>query len=111
MLSAWIGPAFIGLQEFQEFFAIGVIVGVIEQGLARAGSWQIDRHDVTDLCVWTVRHHHHPVCEQDGLVDVMGDADRRHLGPCPDIHEDVLQFPARQAVQHAEGLVEQEQLR
>ena len=60
--------------------------------------------------VRAVRHHHHAVGEQDRFVDVVGDADGRDLGARPDLHQHVLQLPAGEAVEHAEGLVEQQQL-
>ena len=67
-------------------------------------------HDVADRRVRAVRHHHHPVGEQDRLVDVVSDADRGDLGARPDLHQHVLQLPAGEAVEHAEWLVEQQQL-
>ncbi|KAG1647477.1 hypothetical protein GQR58_030576 [Nymphon striatum] len=75
--------------------------------VTRAG--EVDLEHLANARVWPVRHHDHPVGEQDRFVHVVGYADGGHLRAVPDFDQDVLQVPAGEAVQHAKGFVEQEQ--
>ena len=101
---------FVFLKESHDFSAVGVIVGMVQQIAARARTRQLDLGDLADGGAGAVGHHHHAVGEQDRLVNIMGDADGGDLGAAPDLHQHLLQLPPRQAVEHAEGLIQQQQL-
>ncbi len=82
---------------------------MLQQGFAAARPGQIDGFDFADFGVRAVGHHHHPVCQQDGLIDIMGDHNGGDMGPFPDFHQHFLQFPAGQRIQHAERFIQQQQ--
>ena len=81
-----------------------------QKRLARAWTGQVHLHDVANPGVWPVRHHHNAVGKQDRFIDIMGDANGGHVGPVPHFHQDILQFPSGQTVEHAKGFVEQQKL-
>src|SRR6478735_4038840 len=96
---------FVFFEELQQFVAVLVIPRVLQQIAARARPRQIHLHHATNPRMRSIGHHDHAVGEQDGLIHVVRDTDRRHLAALPDIHENLLQLPARQRIQHAEGFV------
>ena len=102
---------FVLLKEVEQFGAIVVIARMVEQRLAGAWARQIHIHDLADPGARAVGHHHHAVGQQDRFVDIMGDANGGHLGARPHLHQHLLQLPPREAVEHAEGFVEQQQFR
>ncbi|KAG1647471.1 hypothetical protein GQR58_030576 [Nymphon striatum] len=105
----------IGDAEFHA--AVQCAVGAVSSGadgrheecLAVTRAGEVDLEHLANARVWPVRHHDHPVGEQDRFVHVVGYADGGHLRAVPDFDQDVLQVPAGEAVQHAKGFVEQEQ--
>ena len=100
------------LEEAEQLFAVARSSSECSSSaLRRARPRQVHVHDAADAGPRTVGHHHHAVGQQDRLVDVVGDADGGDLGARPHFHQHFLQLPARQRVEHAEGLVEQQQLR
>ncbi|KMS94310.1 hypothetical protein BVRB_022690, partial [Beta vulgaris subsp. vulgaris] len=98
-------------EEVQHLLAVGVEIGMLEQCLAVARARQIDLEHLADRGARPVGHHHHAVGQQDRLVDVVRDHDRGDFRAVPHFDQHVLQVPARQAVEHAERLVEQQQPR
>ena len=56
-------------------------------------------------------HHGHPVAEQDGLLDVVGDEDDRDAVLLPDVQQELVHPLPGDGVQGAERLVHQQQRR
>ena len=61
--------------------------------------------------VGTVRHHRDAIGEEQRLVDVVRDHQRRRALGAPELEQHFLQLDARQRVEHAERLVEQQHAR
>src|SRR5690606_22946353 len=66
--------------------AVVVVVRVLQQRLAGAGPGNVDLHHLAHPRLGAIGHHHHPVGEQNRLVDIVGNHQRRELGAIPDLH-------------------------
>ena len=79
------------------------------QPLPRPG----ERHpqDLADTSLRSVGHHHHAVGQQQGLIDVVGHHHGGDASFLADAHQLLLQIAARQRIEGAEGLIEQQQPR
>jgi hypothetical protein len=85
-----------------------ILMGPDFLGISRAR--KSDWHLKGDMPGWP-GYHDDPVCHEDGLVDVMGDQQRRHsLIAVPELQDLVLQRLASYCVYRAERLIEKQQL-
>ena len=84
--------------------------GVVSEREALARARERHLQDLADARRRAVGHHHHAVGEQHRLVDVVRDHQHRGAGLADDAHQLVLQRGARERVERAERLVEQQHL-
>ena len=95
-------------EEVEQPLAQRVVAWIVHD--LGAPAWPVEGHDhaVPDARARALRHHHDPVGEQQGLVDVVRDHDDRAAVGLPEAEELVLEVDAGEHVEQAERLVEQQ---
>ena len=92
------------LVEFAQHMALGVLV-IRRQPVARP--LKIDVDDLRNASRrWL--HHHDPVGEQQGFVDVVGDEQQCRPGIGPQVEQVRLQVEARKGIECRERFVQQQ---
>src|SRR6185369_9419521 len=98
-------------QEIDQVIANRVVLRVLMYGVAAAIARQRALHDFGDARVRSVRHQHDFVGKQDRFIDVVGDHEYRLVRRGANLQQFVLYYAARQRVERAEWLVEQQHFR
>jgi len=80
-----------------------------DRGLARPRKFHLEH--ITDFGFGAIRHHDDAVGEKERLIDIMRDHERGLLVLAPEFDEHLLQFIAREGIQHAERFIKQQHLR
>src|SRR6185437_3574562 len=76
----------------------------------RAGTWNVDRHDLGDAA-GVARHHHDAIGQVDGLVDAVGDEHHGLAGLVPKSFQLGVEIVTSHGVERAERFVHQQQFR
>lgn len=95
-------------QKVDEVVAQRVIQGFAKQRLTGTIARQGNFHELGDSGAGSVAHKHDAVGQQYGLIDVVRDHEHRLTRGRNDTKQFVLNRAARQGIERAEGLVEQQ---
>ena len=99
-----------GLQKADDLGAAAHKFGIVECRYPVARTRAADVDDLADGRLRSVGHHHHPVSQKHGFIDVVGDHQHRRLDSRMQRHDGVLKVDARQGVKGAEWLIENQNL-
>ena len=88
-----------------------VIVGMLDDRLARTRSWNGHVHDFSDARGRPVRHQHDPVGEQDRLIDIVRHHEDGVPGRIPHLNQLLLDHAASQRIDLRERFVQEQDFR
>ena len=99
------------IEEVEGLVAQLAVAGIALDGLVAAGSLEGHREDVANGGGRSVGHHHHPIGQEQGLIDVVGD--HQHRGPlfAPDAQQLFLQLFFGDRIEGPEGLIQHQHRR
>ena len=97
-------------QEIDHFGTQPVVVGMVQHLLTRTRTRQAHIQYAPDTRIGSIGHHHHAISKQQRFIDIVGYQHRGQMRAFPNVHQNGLQFPARQRIQHAKGFIKQQHL-
>lgn len=85
-----------------------VVVGVTHHFQTMAGPRKRDPQNLANAGLRAIGHHYHPIRKQQRLIHIVGNHDTGELLRLGNLHQLLLQVAARQGIQSAKGLIQQQ---
>ncbi len=87
-----------------------IVIGVLDDLGARARPWNGDLDAFCNPRQWAVCHQQNTICQQDRLIDVVGDHKDGLVRSAPDLQQLFLDRAPCQRIKCAKGFIQQQQL-